>query len=109
MRPERTHLRVKIGNHTVDVPIYKDTESTKKLAFEIGEKLGEIEASSQRIDTQAFAIRTAYAYAAELEEAREAAKVDDRELVKALDAIMTRLRKLLDGIDSEPVKADPQT
>jgi cell division protein ZapA (FtsZ GTPase activity inhibitor) len=107
-KPDGERLRVTIANRSVDVTICGDAETTERLAREVTARFREIEADSARIDTQAFALQTAYTYAVELQEAQQQASEDTRDLVKALDVIASRLRDLLEVLESSGQQADTE-
>ena len=89
------YLEVRIGNSAISVPICSDPAATQTIAKEITQRLQEIEKSSPRIDTQAFALRAAYDFAAEAYELRQRLDAADREFLRALDELNTRLNNIL--------------
>jgi cell division protein ZapA (FtsZ GTPase activity inhibitor) len=95
-----TH-RTRIAGLTLDLPVHGDPEETERLAEEVTARVREIEAASTRIDTQAFALKAALSFAAELREAKAAHDADTAEILKALDAILTRLEDIV-ATDERP-------
>lgn len=90
-----THLTVKIGRITVSVPVHVDEEQTLRLVDRLNRKLAEIEESSTRIDSQAFAIQLAYAFAVEAEEQKAARTEDEHEVIRRLSDFHDRLREIV--------------
>lgn len=88
-------LQVKIGGKTVSVPIYRDEPTTLSLIELVNQRLEEIEASSPRVDTQAFALQTAYAFAVDIARLEAAASAEEDELVQALSRLQTALADVL--------------
>jgi cell division protein ZapA (FtsZ GTPase activity inhibitor) len=88
-------MKVKLGGKTVEVPVFKDTRATLRLAEVVNEKLKAIEAESGRIDTQAFALETAFAYAAEAQSLADAADAHRVEVLKEFDRLSKSMDKLV--------------
>jgi cell division protein ZapA (FtsZ GTPase activity inhibitor) len=88
-------LQVKIGGKTVSVPIYRDEQTTLSLVELVNRRLQEIEETSPRVDTQAFALQTAYAFAADLARLEAAASAEEGELVQALSRLQTAFDDVL--------------
>ena len=87
-------LQVKIGKATLKVPLCVDEQTTLAVAQRISDRLQEIEEHAPRIDTQAFALQAAYEFAAEMHLLRKEQDQDAHDLIKALDAISSRLQEL---------------
>jgi len=87
-------VKVKLGGKSVEVPVYRDNLATLKLAALINERLKAIESQSGRIDTQAFALETAYAFAAEAQRLTDEADADRVSTLKELDRISKAIDKL---------------
>jgi cell division protein ZapA (FtsZ GTPase activity inhibitor) len=94
-----SHTTIKIANMSLQVPIYQDTQTTQKIAKQISTVLADIEKKSPRIDTQAFALQAAFEYATLLHQSKIEAESDTKELLMALDEVVSRLRNLLDPDD----------
>lgn len=91
------HIQVQVGGKTIRVPVYRDRETTQRLVRRVNERLKAIEQESDRIDTQAFALEAAIAFAAELDEAEADIEAEQTELFTALD----RLSKTVDQLVRE--------
>ncbi len=95
MIEERT--KVRIAGKTITVPVYQDRRTTLRLVKLVNERIEEIEKSSERIDTQAFALQAALSFAAELAGAQEDHEHESTEVYNDLD----RLSKTLDELTRE--------
>lgn len=93
MSPAR--VKVKLAGKTIEVPVYGDSQLTQKLAARVNQRLKEIEERADRIDTQAFALETALAFAAELEEVREESNADRKAMLAELDRLSKTVDKLI--------------
>ena len=92
MNDETLHIR--LAGVPIQTPIYQNEARTREIADEVQERLKAIEASSPRIDTQAFALRVAMELAIELTRAQDEREEEARELVKALSRIADQLQHL---------------
>ena len=90
-------ISVRIAGVRLTVPIVGDEAATRRVAAEVEARFRDIEASAARIDSQAFALQTAVAYALDLEQTRMDQAEQERALAKALDGILTSLRELLEA------------
>ena len=88
-------VKVKLGRKTIEVPVYEDSRATLKLADLVNERLKAIEAESGRIDTQAFALEAAFAYAAEAQALADTAGADRVEMLKELERLSKAIDKLV--------------
>ena len=88
-------IEVKVGGKTVSVPVYQDRRTTLRLVQRLDAKLKEIEAESPRIDTQAFALEAALAFAAELADTETLHETESKEVFKELDQISKELDLLV--------------
>jgi len=88
-------VRTKIANVTLSLPVYRDKRSTLELAEEVSEVVAAMEASADRIDSQAFALRAAYAFACRLKELEDQNETDLRELLKVLDGTASALQRMV--------------
>ncbi|GMV91548.1 MAG: hypothetical protein AMXMBFR82_13260 [Candidatus Hydrogenedentota bacterium] len=88
-------LQVKMGGKTVTVPVYRDEATTLRIVGRVNQRLGEIEESSPRIDTQAFALQTAYTFAVELARAESEADADEQDCLQALGRLAQALKETL--------------
>ncbi len=88
-------MKVKLGGKTVEVPVYRDSRATLKLAERLNERLKAIEAKSSRIDTQAFALEAAFTFAAEAQRLADNADADRVTTLKELDRLSKAIDKLV--------------
>ncbi len=87
-------VQIKIGNATMRVPVCVDEETTLEIVQRVNQRLKQVEEKATRIDTQAFALQTAYELAADLYLSEREHERDVRDLAKALDKIATQLSAL---------------
>ena len=92
MSPAR--VRVTLAGKTIEVPVYGDSHLTQQLAARVNARIKEIEERAGRIDTQAFALEAALAFAAELQEIEESAEEDRKSTYAALDRLSKEIDKL---------------
>ena len=88
-------MKVKVGGKTLEVPVFKDARTTLKLAEALNERMKFIEAASGRIDTQAFALEAALAFAAQAQALAESADADRVETFKELERLSRAVDKLV--------------
>ncbi|MBI3119824.1 MAG: cell division protein ZapA, partial [Candidatus Hydrogenedentes bacterium] len=81
-------ILVQLGNAKLRIPVFRDEVTTRTLAQQVSERLKKIEGESERIDTQAFALRAAFEFAAEVHELRVAREQDQRDMGVCLDRIL---------------------
>jgi cell division protein ZapA (FtsZ GTPase activity inhibitor) len=93
-------LQTRIAGASLDVPIIQNEETTRTIIAQVQESLNRIEQSSNRIDTQAFALRAAIEFAAELHALKAQYQNETHEILAALDNILTRLRQLAENLTS---------
>lgn len=89
-------VQARVAKVNLRLPIYRDRQTTLSIADEVTARVAEMEAEAGRIDSQAFALQAAFAYAAELHAEKAARDVDTRELLKVLDRIAGQLARLLE-------------
>lgn len=82
---------VRIGNRTFSVPRLKDDDTTYHIAKLLQVRLQEIEARADRIDTQAFAIEAAMAFAFNLLESEETLEAETKEMMSELSKLSKKL------------------
>lgn len=92
-------MDVQIANATVRVPVYKSPEETTALAARVSERVREFEAASTRVNTQVFALQTAYTFAMELLELREEIAEREGQIVERIQRVAVDIEKLRDEID----------
>jgi len=100
-------IAVRVGNTRITVPVYRTPGETEALAAELTEALRDIEAASDRINTQAFALQLAFACAVRAAEAERSAEADTREVARALDQLLKRLRALVATTDTDGEEEPP--
>ena len=93
MSPAR--IKVKLAGKTIEVPVFGDSQLTQKLAARVNARIKEIEQRADRIDTQAFALEAALAFAAELETVREESEADRKAVYAELDRLSRSVEKLI--------------
>lgn len=98
---------VEIAGRKLMVPTYKDSVSTQRIAASISAQIIQIEKTSPRIDTHAFALQAAYALATQLAAAKDAENDDQKELLITLDDITQTLQKLQQQFYTEPEPSPP--
>lgn len=89
-------VETRIANVRLRLPVYKDKQTTLQLAEEITVLIEAMEEKAGRVDSQAFALQAAFAYAAELHAERAARVEDTGDVLKVLDGIGTQLNRLLE-------------
>jgi cell division protein ZapA (FtsZ GTPase activity inhibitor) len=94
-------VQVKIGGKTVSVPIYRDEATTLRIVEKVNRRLQEIEEESPRIDTQAFALQTAFSFAADVARIESAAENDEQNLIRALTKLQRALGETLKTLDAD--------
>ncbi len=88
-------IKVQIGGKSIHVPVYRDRETTLRLVRRVNERLKAIEADSDRIDTQAFALEAALSFAAELDAAEADMEAEQTEIFNELDRLSKTVDKLV--------------
>lgn len=90
------HMEVTIGGHTLTVPVHGTPEQTQALARAVDKKLRDIEAESDRIDTQAFALQAAMAFAAEVDRLKRGEKREEAKAHQRLERVSDDLNALVE-------------
>ncbi len=85
---------VRIGNRTFSVPRLKDDDTTYHIAKLLQNRIKEIEARADRIDTQAFAIEAAMSFAYELLESEETLEAETTEMMSELSKLSKKLNDI---------------
>lgn len=98
MKPKK--LRSTIANVSLDVPMYGSEAATNDAIERVNQRIREVEAASDRIDTQAFALLAAVSLAVELNDAEETLERDAKDLMMALSELSDKLRGLLDDVET---------
>lgn len=89
-------VQARVAKVNLRLPIYRDRQTTLSIADAVTARVAEMEAEAGRIDSQAFALQAAFAYAAELHAEQAERDADTRELLKVLDRIAGQLARLLE-------------
>lgn len=89
-------VQARIAKVNLRLPIYRDRQTTLAIAEEVSARVAEMEEEAGRIDSQAFALQAAFAYAAELHAEKAERETDNRELLKVLDRIAGQLARMLE-------------
>jgi cell division protein ZapA (FtsZ GTPase activity inhibitor) len=90
------NVEVTIAGSRIRVPIFGDEAATKALAERVSQEVAAIEASSERIDTQAFALQAAMAFAAESRHLEANHGKEVAQLQVALNELSAKLAELLE-------------
>lgn len=97
IRETPREMRVTVRNIGLTVPIVDDAKTTLALAEALDARLAEIEEQTGRVDTQLFALLTAFQFAGDLHRLRRERDEEQRELVKLLDQLAERLNGIADA------------
>ena len=89
-------VEVTIAGSRIRVPIFGNEAATKALAERVSQEIAAIEASSERIDTQAFALQAAMAFAAESRSLEATHHKEVAQLQVALEELSAKLAELLE-------------
>lgn len=93
MKPT-SHTSVRIANTTIEVPIVVDEPTTERIASQVEQHFRQLEEQSTRIDSQRFALMSAFYFAAAHHQAEMKAADDERALLSALDALNEKLHTM---------------
>ncbi|HOJ69064.1 MAG TPA: cell division protein ZapA [Candidatus Hydrogenedentes bacterium] len=94
IRPVDPTTRARLGNVTLEVPVYQDPETSARIAREVTEKFEEISARADVVNTLHFALLTAYAFACELDALRREKESDEAEIGRRLQRLQSMLKQL---------------
>ena len=92
---EPSTTRVDVNGAKLEIPTYIDHETTQRLADQVTATLQSIEESSERIDTQRFALETCMKLATDLARERGKVKTSEDELGQQLASVNTSMESLL--------------
>ena len=95
------HIKVKLGPVTVNVPVCNDVVTTQKIAKIVTDRLNSIEKKSKVIDTQAFALHTAFSFASEIELLTLEKSENTKEILLALDKLNDTLVQIIEDSEEE--------
>lgn len=87
-------LKKKVAGLTLNVPIYVDEATTDELVRKVTERIKQIEQESERVDTQAYAVLAALAFAAELRAEQDLREQHEADLLRSLRKVTEALRSL---------------
>ena len=90
-------VQARVAKVNLRLPIYRDKQTTLAIAEEVSARVAAMEEQAGRIDSQAFALQAAFAYAAELHAEKADRDADTRDLLKVLDRIASQLARILKG------------
>jgi len=83
-----------IARINMDVPVYKDRDTTEAIGREVEERIKKIEKETEVIDTQKNAVIAAFNCLVELRRQEEEHEEDIHELTRALERLTTQLKSL---------------
>lgn len=89
-------VQARVAKVNLRLPLYRDKQTTLAIAEEVSARVAQMEEQAGRIDSQAFALQAAFAYAAELHAEKDERDADTRDLLKVLDRIAGQLKLLLE-------------
>jgi len=92
----RDKIQLKVGSLPLPIPIYDDERTTRQIVKQVNDRLRQIEDESERVDTLAFALQAAVAFAADLHRARAEHAEENKDILVALHAIVESLRHIRD-------------
>ncbi len=90
------HLDATVANVRLRVAVFRDEATTRRLLERLEKRVREIESQSPRINTQAFAIQAAFEYLTQLEDARAGENELNKDLLRSLDGLATKLQELVE-------------
>ncbi len=86
--------RLEVARIKIDVPIYKDLETTRAIGREVEERIKKIEKQTEVIDTQKNAVIAAFDCLVEMHQLTDEHEEDIRELTRALERLTTQMKSL---------------
>ena len=110
-------IDINLAHMPLKIPVIGDPETTRHIAQIVNERLELIEKESNYIDTHRYALEAAMHFAAELEQTKQAyaeyiaqaeaeEKLENRDILVALDKIAENLRAILENAQSPAGKND---
>jgi len=88
-------MQAEVAGKTIEVPVYGDRERTLDLVRRVTARFKAIESESDRIDTQAFALRTALSFAADLANAEAEHQAEQEDVFRRLEELGKRVDALV--------------
>lgn len=95
------HIKVKIANTEVEVPLFINREKTEEIIKKIENRMEELTKYYQITRTQTFALRIAYESLMALEEEREKIKRREKEIEEQYRMAIQNIEKLIQKIKSQ--------
>lgn len=92
---EPAKTEVVVNGTRLEVPTYRDPDSTHAIAAEVAATLKAIEESSERIDTQRFALEACMKLATDLARERDRTQAADDDLGLQLASVNNSVETLL--------------
>jgi len=87
--------RIDVNGTQIDVPVYVDQETTQAIADQVTATIKTIEDSSERIDTQRFALEACMKFAVDLAAEREKAAHAQNEIGVQMASVNSSVESLL--------------
>jgi hypothetical protein len=91
---------VRLGGVPIKVPVVIDDETTEAIVAQVNERLKLVEAQGGKINTQVYALQTAYQFAVDLFTLRKKMEADESDLIRALDKLNASLQTAFAEIES---------
>ncbi len=98
MSAERRDVR--LGGVPIKVPVVIDDETTEAIVAQVNERFKLVEAQGGKINTQVYALQTAYQFAVDLFILKKKMEAEETDLVRALDRLTASLQTTLAEIES---------
>ncbi|GMU92434.1 MAG: hypothetical protein AMXMBFR4_14920 [Candidatus Hydrogenedentota bacterium] len=89
-----SEMVVRIAGQEIPVPLYKDDAETKRAAAMVDEHFRRVAEAGLKVNTQVFALQTAYTMAVELLRAAERTAQRESELRAQMNTIKRALERL---------------
>jgi len=91
---------VRLGGVPIKVPIVVDAETTEGIVAQVNERFKQIESQGGKINTQVYALLTAYQFAVDVFTLRRKMEADESDLIRALDKLNASLQTAFAEIES---------
>ena len=98
MSPDRKEVR--LGGVPLKVPVVVDPETTDAIVSYVNDRFRQIETQGGKINTQLYALLTAYQFAVELHMLRRQQEAEDTSLLHALEKLDASLQTILAEIEA---------
>jgi cell division protein ZapA (FtsZ GTPase activity inhibitor) len=99
-------FQIEIARIKMEVPVYKDINTTRAIGRELDERIKEIAKATKVIDTQKNAVVAAFDCLVEMHALMEDHEEDIRELTKALERIASQMKALEKRFHLESMQKD---